>query len=112
MTTRPAPIADPAHVWLTGDGRAVAAWLNDGRLSPLLVIGGHRRLRGPFTAAGALMRAIVPDIRRRDPDLIRRYDIEILTAAPDLSGEVENSRTTLTSEAEARTRTGVGGASR
>jgi len=64
-----------------------------------------RRLRGPFTAAGSLLRAIVPQILRNDPDLARRHDLEILTAAPELGAVLLNTRTTLTSRADPATRT-------
>jgi tetratricopeptide (TPR) repeat protein len=66
---------------------------------------GHRRLRGPFTAAGSLLRAIIPGLLERSPDVAQRYDLEILTAAPELASVLENTRTTLTSEADAATRT-------
>ncbi|RZQ65672.1 tetratricopeptide repeat protein [Amycolatopsis suaedae] len=61
-------------------------------------VDAHARLRGPFTAAGALMRAIVPDALTHHPELVRRYDIEIVTAAPDLAGLVGCHRRTLTAD--------------
>jgi tetratricopeptide (TPR) repeat protein len=60
-------------------------------------VDAHRRLRGPYTAAGSILRAIVPAILERRPDLVERHDTEILTAAPDLCAVVENRRATLTS---------------
>ena len=59
----------------------------------------HRRRHGPYTAAGAVVRALVPEMLTRDPDLVRRYDIELLSAAPDLAAIVPSSRETLTSMA-------------
>jgi tetratricopeptide (TPR) repeat protein len=64
-----------------------------------LVVDAHRRLRGPFTAAGSLARLLVPGTLRRDPELVQRYDIELLSAAPELRALVPNSRETLTSMA-------------
>ncbi|SEK59832.1 tetratricopeptide repeat protein [Streptacidiphilus jiangxiensis] len=64
-----------------------------------LVVDAHRRLRGPFTAAGTLARALVPGTLPRDPALVGRYDIELLSAAPELHNLVPNSRETLTSMA-------------
>jgi tetratricopeptide (TPR) repeat protein len=52
---------------------------------PLLPpVNAHRRLRGPYTAAGTIMRALVPDALARVPDLVAAHDIEILSAAPEL----------------------------
>ncbi|MEY9877809.1 tetratricopeptide (TPR) repeat protein [Streptacidiphilus sp. MAP12-33] len=64
-----------------------------------LVVDAHRRLRGPFTAAGTLARALVPGVLPRDRALVERYDIELLSAAPELHSLVPNSRETLTSMA-------------
>jgi tetratricopeptide (TPR) repeat protein len=70
-------------------------------LPPQIVptVDAHQRLRGPYTAAGAIVRALAPDLVQRDPALVTRYDIELLSAAPDLSTIVPNSRETLTSMA-------------
>jgi tetratricopeptide (TPR) repeat protein len=80
----------------------------DVTLPPLLVppIDTHRRLRGPYTAAGTLMRALVPDALKRSPDLVAAHDIEILSTAPELAGAITATHETLTSLAvpEERTR--------
>ena len=82
------------------------ATVRDLDLPPLLaVVDAHRRLRGPYTAAGALLRALVPDLVEERPDLVRRHDIEVLTAAPELSATVPATRATLTSSASAAERT-------
>jgi hypothetical protein len=62
-------------------------------------IDAHRRLRGPYTAAGSLLRALVPEILDRDPDLVKRYDIELLSAAGELAAAIPDSRQTLTTMA-------------
>src|SRR5690242_19532235 len=99
----------PQHLWITGGRRADRErTVADLRLpAPLLpavpavpavpvvpvvpaapvvpavpVVVAHRRLRGPYTAAGAVVRALVRGVLDRDPDLVRRYDIELLSAAP------------------------------
>jgi tetratricopeptide (TPR) repeat protein len=87
------------HLWHTGDSVAADAEPTFGQHS------GHARLRGPFTAAGSLARRLLPDILADDPDLARRYDIEILAAAPELASVLPNTRPTLTSEADPLTRT-------
>jgi len=91
-----------AHYWITGGRRAdregaIASLPLATRLVP--AIDAHRRLRGPYTAAGSLVRALVPEVLERDPDLVRRYDIELLSASPELAAVVPNSRETLTSMA-------------
>ena len=68
-------------------------------------VDAHRRLRGPYTAAGSILRALVPAMLERRPDLVARHDFEILTVAPDLGGLVENRRATLTSSSTGEERT-------
>lgn len=65
----------------------------------VLRVDAHRRLRGPYSAAGRVVTALVPPTLPVDPDLVRRYDIELLSAAPELSDVVPSSRETLTSMA-------------
>jgi tetratricopeptide (TPR) repeat protein len=104
----------PAHLWITGGRRAgreravaglgLPAALLPWEVPALLpgqvrAVDAHRRLRGPYTAAGAIVRALVPEVAGRDPGLVRRYDIELLSAAPDLAPIVPSSRETLTSMA-------------
>ncbi len=91
-----------AHYWITGGRRpdregAVAGLRLAARLVP--AVDAHRRLRGPYTAAGSLVRALVPEVLERDPGLVGRYDIELLSASPELAAVVPNSRETLTSMA-------------
>jgi hypothetical protein len=71
----------------------------------LAAVDAHRRRRGPYTAAGDLVRAIVPTVLARWPALVARHDIEILTVAPELAGAVTCERETLTSSATADERT-------
>ncbi|GAA3206172.1 tetratricopeptide repeat protein [Dactylosporangium siamense] len=71
----------------------------------LATVDAHRRLRGPFTAAGTLLRQIVPDLLRTHPDLVRAHDIEILAAAPELAALLTCERETLTSQASPESRT-------
>ena len=101
------------HYWITGGHRedrerAAAALPLPAPLlpaqpptAPLLLpaTDAHRRLRGPYTAAGSLLRALVPEVLDRDPGLVQRYDIELLSAAPELAAAIPNSRQTLTTMA-------------
>ncbi|MFD4638041.1 tetratricopeptide repeat protein [Lentzea sp. NPDC058436] len=59
------------------------------------VLDAHRRLRGPYTAAGALLRQIADDLLERCPELGERHNIELLTAAPELAGRVPSAWHTL-----------------
>src|SRR5262245_31072070 len=80
--------------------------MTDHQLPTLLArVNAHRRLRGPYTAAGSLLRELVPEIQRRRPDLVARHDVEILTVAPELAGSVTATRDTLTSLAAPDERT-------
>jgi tetratricopeptide (TPR) repeat protein len=91
-----------AHLWVRGGRRADRVAAVRGLALPAALapaLDAHRRLCGPYSAAGALLRAIVPEVLERDRDLVRRYDIELLSAAPELSTLVPNSRETLTSMA-------------
>ncbi|GIE91012.1 tetratricopeptide repeat protein [Actinoplanes regularis] len=71
----------------------------------LAVLDAHRRLRGPYTAAGTLLRLIVPEALTRWPDLVHRHAIEILSVAPELRSVVPATRETLTSLAVPAERT-------
>ncbi|TDC64067.1 tetratricopeptide repeat protein [Micromonospora sp. KC207] len=97
-----------SHHWIAANRRADHDRLR-GRLElpPLLArIDAHRRLRGPYTAAGQLVRAIGTDALARCPELGPRHHIEILTAAPEFDGAVPHIRATLEHRptSEARTR--------
>jgi tetratricopeptide (TPR) repeat protein len=96
--------ATATHYWIAGGlradrERAVRSLRLPAGLRPADLLDAHRRLRGPYTAAGALARSLVPGVLERDPELIARYDIELLSAAPELAAIVPSSRETLTSMA-------------
>ncbi|MFG1806155.1 tetratricopeptide repeat protein [Streptomyces sp. NPDC049040] len=99
--------AESRHHWVHGGTRQDrAATVRALTLAPPLLPSGllppvdaHRRLRGPYTAANAVVRALVPEVLRRDAAPVRRYDIEVLSVAPELGDQVPNSRETLTSMA-------------
>lgn len=99
----PSAAARHPHHWLIApDESAADASVADTLAEPgvppvLAVLDAHRRLRGPFTAAGALMRQLVPGVLAADPAPAIRHDIEILSAAPELSPVLPCRRETLTS---------------
>ncbi|UWE08507.1 tetratricopeptide repeat protein [Actinacidiphila bryophytorum] len=97
--------AEFRHHWVHGGSRrSRAAAVRSLAAPPALLPSGlpvdaHRRLRGPYTAANTVVRALVPEVLRRDAAPVRRYDIEVLSVAPELGDQVPNSRETLTSMA-------------
>lgn len=95
------------HIWIEGNnspGRLhVAAGVNLPELMP--PVDAHRRLRGPYTAAGTILRALVPGLLASQPDLTQRHDIEVLSACPELRAVVPATRETLTSLAIPQERT-------
>ena len=95
------------HHWIVApDAAARTAAREQLALPPVLAqVSADRRLRGPYTAAGSVLRALAADALARCPDAVARHDIEILTVAPELTGTVPASRETLTSLAAPRERT-------
>ena len=49
----------------------------------------HRNRRGPFTAAGGLVRAIIADATRATPGLITTHLVTLLSVAPEISHIVD-----------------------
>lgn len=95
------------HRWIVGErsqDRIALAAQSAGHQARIM--SAHRRLRGPYTATGDLLRQIVPIVYERWPELITRHVVEILSIAPELRSIVPASRETLTSLAipEERTR--------
>ncbi|MFI8931391.1 tetratricopeptide repeat protein [Streptomyces sp. NPDC053474] len=72
---------------------------------PDLEVGCHRRLRGPFTGGGSLLRRVVPELLARDPESVAARATEITVIAPDLAPLVPRTPRTLTQLADAKERT-------
>lgn len=92
------------HLWITSAGKAAAAQAA-AACEPAAAVDCHRRLRGPYTGAGSLMRALVPAVHAERPDLVARHAIEILAVAPELEPLVYPAPETLTSIAPTAERT-------
>lgn len=96
------------HIWIEGrcspERLRAAAAVGLAELLP--PVDAHGRLRGPYTAAGTILRALVPGLLEHRPELVQRHDIEVLSASPELREVVPATRETLTSLAvpEERTR--------
>ncbi|MDX8033432.1 tetratricopeptide repeat protein [Lentzea sp. BCCO 10_0856] len=86
-----------SRYWIRADQRrdrthALAAL----ELPPIwATVDAHRRLRGPYTAAGSLLRMIADDLLDRCPELGERHNIELLTSTPELAGRVPSPWHTL-----------------
>lgn len=97
------------HIWIAGSGqrerRDRARQLADGRR--VLMIDAHRRLRGPYTAVGSLLRALDREVLGWDPVFLQRHTIAILCAAPEFGTFLGASERTLTSVASPSERTRV-----
>ena len=97
------------HYWVDASGGDHRAAIIAGLPLPpplLAVTSAHRRLRGPYTAAGTIMRAIAADALERSPALVAAHEIELLSVAPELRDRIPATHETLTSLAvpEERTR--------
>lgn len=99
------------HIFLAGDRRrdrhaGLEALILPAPLHPALpVVDAHRRSRGPYTVAGTLMRALVPDALAQHPELVAAHEVEILTVAPELRDIVPANQETMTSLAVPSERT-------
>lgn len=84
------------HVWITGAPRA-ACVAAAAAFAPDASVDCHRRLRGPYTGTGSLLRTLVPGVHARTPALPARHAIEIVAVAPELEVLVGAAPATLTS---------------
>jgi tetratricopeptide (TPR) repeat protein len=93
------------HLWLVPtqhEGRA------DGQTfvpEPDLDLRSHRRLHGPYTAGGALLNHVVPEMVREHGELVAARATEVVSLAPGLTPLVPAPLRTLTSLANRAERT-------
>ncbi|MFE6099067.1 tetratricopeptide repeat protein [Streptomyces laurentii] len=75
------------HYWISAPHSRRREQLRDslGLPGPSLTADAHRRLRGPYTAAGTLLRAIAPEILRARPELADRHYIELQQSTHELT---------------------------
>jgi tetratricopeptide (TPR) repeat protein len=76
------------------------------KLVPTVEVRCHRRLRGPYTGAGAVLRHAVPELLAVDEELVAARATEIVAMAPELTPVIPVAPQTLTNLAvrEERTR--------
>ncbi len=70
-----------------------------------LTVRCHRRLRGPYTGAGALLRMVVPELADRDAALLATRSYAVVAIAPDLALLAPSAPRTLTNLADRSERT-------
>jgi tetratricopeptide (TPR) repeat protein len=92
------------HLWITGRWQADRARAA-AQCQPDVMAGCHSGQRGPYTGLGTVLRALVPEAHRQQPELTARHGIEILAAAPELTGLIGAAPGTLTSLAPPDERT-------
>jgi tetratricopeptide (TPR) repeat protein len=107
----------PAHSWVLPPTQAAKQDSPDARLdappedgmpitpAPYLEVQCHRRLRGPYTGAGTLLRSVVPALLAVDTELVAARAIEIVTMAPELAPMIPVPPQTLTNLAHRAERT-------
>jgi tetratricopeptide (TPR) repeat protein len=89
-----------AHYWVEVPGQGHRAAIIAGLPLPpplLPVTSAHRRLRGPYTAAGTIVRGLAAAARQGFPALVTAHQIEILCVAPELRDQIPATHETLTS---------------
>jgi tetratricopeptide (TPR) repeat protein len=65
----------------------------------------HRRLRGPYSGGGELLRVLVPELMQVAPEAVASQASAVVVAAPDLLNQLPRITRTLTSEAPLGERT-------
>ncbi|MEU7581400.1 tetratricopeptide repeat protein [Streptomyces sp. NPDC041068] len=93
------------HLWLTGPRVGGGTSGTTRETEPDVSVDCHRRLRGPYTGAGSLLRSLAPHIDAIRPELLDRHKVEVLALAPELRGLVTAPPETLTARAAPAERT-------
>ncbi len=93
------------HRWAAPVRRTAAGGELPPPPAPYLEVRCHRRLRGPYTGGGSLLRSIVPELAERHGELLTRRTIEITAIAPELVALIPPPPQTLTDNAEPVERT-------
>ena len=75
------------------------------RTKPVIEVRSHRRLRGPYTGAGAVLRRAVPELMAIDRELVAARATAIVTMAPELTAVIPVAPQTLTNLASTEERT-------
>src|SRR4051794_8294779 len=86
------------HLWVTGPHAPSARSLSavHGLPPALAETSADRRLRGPYSAAGEVVRTVTPWVLRTSPAVASHHDIELVAVAPQLAATLPHRRATLT----------------
>jgi tetratricopeptide (TPR) repeat protein len=97
----------PRHLWVLSPATPSTGTLTSVHdLPPVLASArAHRRLRGPYTAAGEVVRQVTPALLERGHELLDRHDVELLAVAPELIGRLACRRAPLASQVAPADRT-------
>ena len=76
------------HDWLVSTCGAGSATRDDAD-AVRLSVDAHRHRRGPFTAAGGVIRALIDDANRRAPEFVTTHLVTLLLVAPEIIRCVE-----------------------
>jgi tetratricopeptide (TPR) repeat protein len=96
------------HLWIVApyrQDRLEAVQKMAGAQAPALEIDCHCQRRGPYTATGELLRALIPEAYRHRPELVLAHAREILSVAPELHATIPAPPATLTTLAIPKERT-------
>jgi tetratricopeptide (TPR) repeat protein len=92
------------HLWIDcGDATSCEAL--EAEANPTIKADCHRRLRGPYTGLGTVLRHLVPGLPASGRAAAQRHVIEILAVAPELDQVLGTAPGTLTSGAAPNERT-------
>ena len=97
--------AQARHDWIVGPRRADRLAAAAGIRTWDVTVNCHRRLRGPYTGVGTMLRTIVPQAWSLTPALVTTHLAAILCAAPELEGLIGSPPGTLTEHAPPGERT-------
>jgi len=99
------PSAQTGHDWIVGLRRADRLAAAAGVRAWDVTVNCHRRLRGPYTGVGTMLRTIVPQAWSLAPALVTTHLAAILCAAPELESLIGSPPGTLTEHAPPGERT-------
>lgn len=83
----------PRHYWVITTTGAFADGEFPAVPEPYLNVQCHRRLRGPYTGGGSLLRSVVPELLECRPELVATRATEVVALAPELDAQVLQPQT-------------------
>ncbi|MFP5346251.1 MAG: hypothetical protein ACLGIA_04405, partial [Actinomycetes bacterium] len=93
------------HLWLIGDLPRKPALEKASGEARSIIVSANRRLHGPYSASGEVVRQLAPTLAASSPEHLARHDVEVLAVAPELRSTVVNRRATLTTTTSPQNRT-------